>query len=350
MQEFSSFKKIIFIIALCICIFIIYSLIQERNKLLTELSTSEKTQEGFASTSLNPMPTIRNTSMTDTLPLKEYLIMASWNSCAEDAYTVSLRQLKKVLENGCRFLDFEVYNIDDKPVIGYSSSGYISSQPNQEIDSNTLNFRDVCNVIASAASYAPNKDDPLFIHFRVKTNNMKILEKMSIDFVASGIKDKGIETSINSNLLLSGLQNKIIILIDKTYVPNIENDVCKAGCEIDIRSMIDYSGVSSFTSTKLSQQLQQNVRPLQKQTDDRTNTTKWKMITHDFGTQYMDRNASYQEFQKLVMDHRIQIIPFKFQYPDEGLTEYKNFFSDNGHNAFIPMAVAHDALLFSSSN
>jgi hypothetical protein len=347
MQEFPSFKKIIFIAVLLICFFILYNLIQQRNLLLDQ--NSDTTKEGFSSET-NTMATIRNTSMSNTLPLKQYVIMSSWNSCVESTYKVSLKQLTHVLENGCRFLDFEVYNVDDKPVIGYSSSGYIATQPNQEIDSNTLKFRDVCNLVASTSN-APNKNDPLFLHFRVKTNNMSILEKMAIDIMGSGLKDKGLgDESLSGDMLLSELQNKVIILIDKTYVPNIDRDVCRVGCEMDIRDMIDYSGVSSFSSMKLSQQLEQNVRPLQKETDDVSNAKKWKMVTHDFGTHYIDHNASYMDFKKMVLEHRAQIIPFKFQYSDEALTEYKNFFSDNGHRAFVPLAVAHDALLFSSSN
>ena len=114
--------------------------------------------------------------------------------------------------------------------------------------------------------------------------------------------------------------------------------------------MVDYSGISSLSSMKVSHQLEQNSRPLQKETDDRSNAKKWKMVTHDFGTHYIDHNLSYTDFKKLILEHRLQIIPFKFHHNDEALTEYKNFFSDNGHRAFVPLAVAHDALIFSSSN
>ena len=53
-----------------------------------------------------------------TLPLNEYFIFSAWNTCWS-GNTFSLRQLEKVMENGCRFLDFEVYNINGQPEIGY---------------------------------------------------------------------------------------------------------------------------------------------------------------------------------------------------------------------------------------
>lgn len=341
-MEIPSFKKIILLFAIIVAFYIIYRLICRRQKLISIdplEKTLEELKEGFQET----MPTIKNTSNV-SLSLKEYSIFSSWNSCVNSRNNVSLSQLEKVIQNGCRFLDFEIYNVQGSPEVGYSSSGYIAGQELPELESDTIPFIDVCNKIASSKS--PNSNDPMFLHFRIKSNHTDILEKMAESFVSSGIESKIYDKNVTEDTKLSDLQNKYIIVIDKTYVPTIEKIACPTGCNTDLRFMVSmYSGTEELSYLKLSHQLQQDVRPLQKTTDDTTNTKKLKMVVHDFGMYYTANNS--KDWKKLIMEHKIQIIPYKFYYNDDALTDYKNFFSNNGHRAFVPMAVAHDALVHS---
>jgi hypothetical protein len=337
-MELPNFKKIILLIAIVICFYVIYQLIQRRQTILATIAKEEEAKEPFQTV----MPTIVNTTNTK-LPLKEYFIFSSWNSCTKSDGSVSLDQLGKVLEHGCRFLDFEIYEVDDKPVVGWSRSGYQTNNSVQQMDNdNTISFIDVCNKIGS--SKCPNPNDPLFLHFRIKTNNVKILEKMSENFIGSGLKEKFYSKKVTGKTLLSEIVNKTIVVVDKTYVPQIESNACKKGCKTDIRDMIQmFSGTNQFSSMMIQHQLTQDPRPVQMTTDDRTNVSKMKMITHGFGTQYETRND--EDFVKLAIEHAVQIVPHKFYYEDDSLTEYKNFFSDNGHHAFTTMGVTHSALI-----
>ena len=332
-MELPNFKKILLLIAIAISFYIIYRLVQRRQT-LSELKANEEiknsipTIEGFA------MPTIKKTENVG-YKLKEYQIFSSWNSCAQSNNNVSLDQLEKVLLNGCRFLDFEVYFIDEKPVVGFSKGKYQSNESIQQIDSDdVLPFYDVCRKLVSGK--CPNPNDPLFLHFRIKSNNVNIFDKMAEAFTSSGIQEKLPKMKVTKDTILSELQNKIIVVVDKTYVPSVDNS--------KLTDMIQlYSGTSELASFKLQQKLVQKARPLSKTTDNETNTDSLVMVTHEVGIDYDHKNVE-KTFEKLVIDHSVQIIPHKF-YSDDGLlTDYKNFFSDHGHTAYMTMAVAHSAL------
>jgi len=335
-MELPNFKKILLLVAIIICFYIIYRLVQRR-QILSELNPNDDLTEGFST-----MPTLVNTANLK-YKLKEYQIFSSWNSCAQSNSNVSLDQLEKVLLNGCRFLDFEVYFIEGKPVVGFSKGKFQSNESIQQIDSdNVLPFLDVCNKIVSGK--CPNPNDPLFLHFRIKSNNVNIFEKMAVDFISSGIQDKLPKNKVTKDTILSDLQNKIIVVVDKTYVPAIESDSCKSGCKAIFTDMIQmYSGTSELPSFKIRQKLVQKVLPLSLTSDNETNTTSLVMITHEVGIDYEQNNAE-KSFEKLVIDHSIQIIPHKFYSDDGVLQDYRNFFSDHGHTAFMTMAVAHNTL------
>jgi hypothetical protein len=328
-MELPNFKKILLLIAISISFYIIYKLVQRRQTLSELKANDDLTVEGFA------MPTIKNTGNLRH-KLKEYQIFSSWNSCAQSNNNVSIGQLETVLLNGCRFLDFEVYFIEGKAVVGFSKGKYQSHESIQQIDSDdVIPIFDVCRKIVSGK--CPNPNDPLFIHFRIKSNNATVFEKMVEAFISSGIQDKLPKTKVTKDTILSELQNKIIVVVDKTYVPSIPNEKFA-----DMVQM--YSGTSDLTSFKIQQKLVQNARPLALTNDNETNTDSLVMVTHEVGIDFEYRNVE-RSFEKLIIDHSVQIIPHKFYSDDGELTDYKNFFSDNGHTAFTTMAVAHSALV-----
>ena len=335
-MELPNFKKILLLIAISISFYIIYKLVQRRQT-LSELKANDDLTEGLKNKAVVEgftMPTIKSTGNLRH-KLKEYQIFSSWNSCAKSNSNVSIDQLEKVLLNGCRFLDFEVYFIEGKAVVGFSKGKYQSNESIQQIDSDdVIPFFDVCSKLVSGK--CPNPNDPLFLHFRVKSNNANIFDKMAEAFISSGIQEKLPKMKVTKDTILLELQNKIIVVVDKTYVPAVENT--------KFADMIQmYSGTSDLVSFKIQQKLVQNARPLSLTTDHETNTDSLVMVSHEVGIDYDHRNVE-KSFEKLVVDHSVQIIPHKFYSDDGVLTDYKNFFSDNGHTAFMTMAVAHSAL------
>jgi hypothetical protein len=332
-MELPNFKKILLLVSIAIGFYIIYSLVQRRQTLMTATEDVTDVAENFQTSMATIVPTVNL-----QYSLKEYLMFSAWNCCAVSDGNVSLEQLAVVFQNGCRFLDFEVYFIDNKPVIGFSKNKFNQNESIQQIDSDkVIPFIDVCTAIASATS--PNQSDPLFLHFRIKTKNLKILDHMAENFISSGLGQKFYKEKVDEYTILSKLQNKIVIVVDKAYVPLIKED--------GMKNMINmFSSMLSLNSMVIDDRLCKLPRPLSLNTENETNVFTVKMVTHPFGSDAEFKNVSYSKFATLVMKHSIQIIPFKFYSNDDYLQDYKNFFSDNGHHAFITMAVAHSALSF----
>lgn len=333
-MEFPNFKKILLLVSIAISFYIIYSLVQHRQTITTITPTTDiTTTENFQTSMATIVPTA---SLQYTL--KEYLMFGAWNCCAVSNGNVSLEQLAIVFKNGCRFLDFEVYLIDGKPAVGFSKNQFQRNESIQQIDSEkVIPFTDLCTAIASATS--PNPNDPLFLHFRIKSNDLKILDLMAGSFVSSGLSKKFCKDKVDEYTILSQLQNKIVVVVDKAYVPAIKAN--------DVKNMVNmFSGTRSMISMVIPDRLCKLPRPLLLNTDNETNTRTVKMVTHPFGSDSEFKNVSFSKFATLVMKHSINIIPFKFYSNDEDLQEYMNFFSDNGHHAFMTMAVARSVLTF----
>jgi len=115
--------------------------------------------------------------------IRDYYVLSSYNSCNTSTElqhnTISLNALKYVISQGVRLLDFEIYSLENKPIVSTSNNpdNYYMFQ-----SSNYVNFNDVFETIINNAfniSTSPNPSDPLFIHLRVKSNNDKMLNNLA---------------------------------------------------------------------------------------------------------------------------------------------------------------------------
>ena len=78
---------------------------------------------------------------------------------------VSTCALRNVIKDGVRGLDFEIYSINNQPVVGTST---IDKYTVKEVY-NRVYFKDAMGVIANYAfsrGSCPNPDDPIVIHLR----------------------------------------------------------------------------------------------------------------------------------------------------------------------------------------
>lgn len=112
---------------------------------------------------------------------RDYYIKSAYNCCSGGSYKndfVDKCNLKYVLKQGVRGLDFEIFSIDDKPVVATSTSDsyYVKETFNY------LYFGDVMNIIrdyAFATSTAPNALDPIIIHLRIKSTNQDMYKNFA---------------------------------------------------------------------------------------------------------------------------------------------------------------------------
>ena len=160
-------------------------------------------------------------------PLGDFYINSSSNS-ALSGYQIfdyaSVEMVKKTLQAGARFLEFQVfsdsYGQDAKPIV---SSGFKRGE--WKLTLNTLYLEDVIKVLRENAfrvfdgtDGAPNYRDPLFISLDLKTNGNYVLHNKILSIINKYFLDYLLDPSYNyqaRNLAktpLIDLMGKVIIL------------------------------------------------------------------------------------------------------------------------------------------
>ncbi len=138
-----------------------------------------------------PAPTISSMQPSDlstsgtsgepTLLLRDFYVKSAYNCCASGQFEndwVDLCALNNVIKQGCRFLDFEIYDLNDIPVVAVSATNNYYEKGSY----NYVTFDDAISTIQSNAftgGNCPNPKDPLFIHLRIKSNHLDIYNDIS---------------------------------------------------------------------------------------------------------------------------------------------------------------------------
>jgi hypothetical protein len=213
----------IFIIIIFIIVYIIY---------LTKLESKECDYMNtlYPSVAGNIKPISSNDSDCSGC-FYDYYVKTAYNACSGGSYKndfVSTCNLKAVIKQGVRCLDFEIYSVDNNPVVSTSTqdSYYVKET------FNSVNFADAMKTINSYAfsgGTCPNPTDPIIIHLRIKSNNQKIYSKMAEIFKSYDSRMLGKDYSFESNGTNLGItpllkfQNKIILIVEKKNNAFLEN-------------------------------------------------------------------------------------------------------------------------------
>ena len=266
-------KQILITIIILLIIYLIWRLIKKsnENKQYVE-STHTSIKEGLLGLgsiistpdseleslkSKEPIKILTVKQELTNLPLKEYCIMGSYNSAITGKY-VNLDMVKYVLSRGCRFLDFEVFYINNKksndidelytPVVSYVLD---KNFKNLETENTVLLDKVLVAAVANGfSSNSPNNGDPLFIQLRIKPtkvdkteyssfsddnayqDNFKKNEVLKKDFyravaksVDYALKSKLYNGEVTQETKFADLMGKVVLIIDKTLEPKYK-DYC----------------------------------------------------------------------------------------------------------------------------
>ena len=205
--------------------------------------------------------------------LRDYYIKTAYNCCCSGQFKndwVGECALKACIKQGARVLDFEIYSVNDEPVVATSAvKNYTVKQTYNDIPLKTA--MQIVNNYAFTGGSCPNPNDPLILHFRISSNNEKIYKKMA-DTIYSTIGPKllGKEYSYEYNGQnlgtepLSTFVNKIIISVDrsnplyettplKEYVNIASNSVFLRGSrEYDVKFTPDSNELIEFNKKNMS--------------------------------------------------------------------------------------------------
>lgn len=163
--------------------------------------------------------------------LRDFYIKTAYNCCASGQFKsdyVSICALKNVIKQGARCLDFEIYCVENIPVVGVSSVDIIGVKQSY----NTLPISEVLKELnniafSETAGICPNPKDPLLLHFRIKTNNVTIYNILASE-IADNLGDKLLPIEYmrecnGTNLTKKPIKDfigKVVIMVEKNNAYN----------------------------------------------------------------------------------------------------------------------------------
>lgn len=334
------YKKVLLFIIVAILFYVFWKLIKKN------ITLSPKTETfSFFTTPDTQLDSLKNTTpvkvlTTNTkiynLQLKEYYIKASYNTALTGRY-INLDMVKYVISRGCRFLDFEIYLIDDKIYVGSSSD---INAKTLDTENSVLVDKIFSTIISTAftSATAPNNGDPLFINLRIKNKTEKTYKELA-KTISYNFKAKLHKGIIKNTTKLANIMGKIIIVIDKTINPDYAA-ASKCNNEkkcVNLTNLVNLeSGSEDLFMQKRGDMMAQYGIPIYTMNDNMTTTVKnMYLISPDSGS----KAASNPEYISFIKKYSSQITPYRYYYNDAGLKEYEGFFDDN-KSAFVSMANA----------
>lgn len=334
-------RKILTVITIFIATYILFSLFKERQSLLkfkdTEnfaLLSTENTQFNEFNEKFKDKPLyIANFSGDSNLPLKEYVIKSSYNTAVTGNY-VSNDMIKLVLSRGCRFVDFEIFIIDDIPHVSYSNDTTYSSRSTD----NTIILDTALSTVAANAfvNSIPNPKDPIFIHLRVKSNDPNSLKYVAASIDSTLFKSGRLyKNKINKDTTLADVAGKFVVLIDNS---NINNYKALTNCNKNDSTCYN---LDNYINSKSNNQFYIKKKFIdvfdshihKAVINDKNGKSDVKKITialPDTGSTptsiFSSNNVQNPDIRELIYRYSIQISAFKYYNIDDELFEHEDLF------------------------
>jgi hypothetical protein len=319
----------ILLLVICIIVYIIY---------LTKLQSKDCSYMNDIYGALDGNLRSINSSDSDCSGnLNEYYIKTAYNACSGGSYKndyVDICNLKAVLKQGVRGLDFEVYSIDNNPVVATSTTDnyYVKESYNY------VSFTDVMNTIknyAFAASTAPNPTDPILIHLRFMSNNQDMYSNLATLFSSYTdiLLDKEYSYEMEGHNLggepLLNFMNKVILIFDRSNTAFLENQ--------DLMEYVNMTSNSIFMRAYNYYDVKNNPDLEELREYNKKNLT---IVFPDSGSNPENPNGI------LVRDAGCQMVAMRYQYVDNYLMQNTGFF-DNCSYAFClkPQPLRYEPVL-----
>jgi len=264
-------------------------------------------------------PTYKNTR------LRDFYIKTAYNCCSAGNYKndfVNLCALKNCIKQGARCLDFEIYSVDNLPVVAVSSVNDFNIKESY----NSVPFAKAMEIVAIYAfsgGNCPNPNDPLILNFRIKSNIKAIHDAMAKALYNTlGERLLGKEFSYENtgknigSYLIRKLMGKIVIIIDKSnplFTSTLLNEYVNIASNSAFIRLMRYREVEfSIDKDELIYYNKQNMT----------------MVIPELSA----NNKNYSS--ALVQTYGCQMIAMSFQNFDANMEYYTKFFDDAG-TAFV---------------
>ena len=258
-------------------------------------------------------------------PIKNYYIKSAYNACSGGNYKndyVDISVLKDLLKQGVRGLDFQIFSIDDQPVVATSinDSFYIKETFNY------IPFSEVMSIIrdyAFAMSTAPNPNDPILIHLRINSSNQTMYKNFAKIFEKYSNLLLGKEYSYENrgknfgDVKLNDIMGKVVIIVDRSNISFLESH--------EFYEYVNMTSNSVFMRALRFYDI--------KYTPDMNELTDYNKQNMTIGMP--DKNADPENPSSIIMrEMGCQLLAMRYQKIDANLEENNDFFNKNGY-AFV---------------
>lgn len=253
--------------------------------------------------------------------LRDFYVKTAYNCCATGTLKhdwVSPKALKTCIRQGARCLDFQVFSIDNKPVIAISSNNEHSVKGSY----NSIPFATAMKIISNYAfssATCPCPGDPMILHFRIMTKNTSIMDVMAKDIqMYLNSRVLGPEHSFESHgksfggVDIKDLKKKIVIVVDKSHANPSKT---KLDEYVNMTSNSAFMRTIRYHDVKFTPDMQELID---------YNKQYMSMCIPDVGDD--PKNPS----PATAHNYGCQFVAMSFQKNDDQMKYYTKFFNDEG--------------------
>ena len=182
-------KKLLVLVIVLLTFFIIYNLLKSRQIMKIKYASDKEVfkLEGFSDENEKEGTEIKSIPQKYlSLPIREFIVKSSYNSAINTENLAEKKQIQRVLERGCRLVDFEIYTRENIEYVSYSNDPQYKSMNTVNDVDNRLPLSEAFNTLIGYAftEPVPSPNDPLFIVLRIKNNSAEAYQRIAtlIDF------------------------------------------------------------------------------------------------------------------------------------------------------------------------
>lgn len=276
------------------------------------------------------LPVNRETALYQN-PINFYFVKTSFNSCSLGSYVddyVGICMLEYVIAQGVRWIDFQIFNLNDYAVIATTS---VDENTFMKTTYNSVLFSDALDTIITKAFSSDgcnNFTDPLFLALRMQTTNVNVYNdiaknlKKYIKYLVSGYSYGGNGADFASVVKLNEVLNKIVIVVRNDFNHTLENSYLYEYTNIIL-------GSKHFLYNSYAFIWQGSDGGSKDQAID--DAAKYYAM-YVFPTS--ENNVPTNSDPNVMISNGIQFLGMAYQIRDKNLALYENFFNNYG-SAFV---------------
>lgn len=256
------------------------------------------------------------------LPIHKTYIKTAYNCCCNGEFKngyVDKCALMNCAKQGVRALDFTVYSLRGEPVIGTST---LDSKKYKE-SYNSMPFTSTMAQVKQLFMYdianCPNIKDPLFLIFRIQSENLNIYNKMgdtlqSLFGYGNAAGNKLFKPAYGLPIdqeKVSSFDGKVTILVDITGLNGFENSTLATITALELGTLTN----QIYRESEAFEIIESGITP---------NVNHLNVLYPD----YNPKSNNY-DFYTVGMKQQFQFIGMNFQMNDVYLTKYNEMFKSS---------------------